>query len=329
MPIKYLRDTDARFQWLGWRVGVFIAAGFLCFVALVVLLAIRQGYFTPKTRLSFVAESGNSMSTGMQVRLSGFKIGVVDRVALNDQAKVDVELLIENRYIKWVKPDSVALLQQDGFLGDHFIEIAGGTATALPIEEGGKLIFAPVMGLSEIAADLRQRTIPVIDSVHEMLEFMNDPKGDVRGTLANLNQFSAELRETRKSLDLVLAHLDQVAAKDLPATLSDARQAAQRADQVLQTADRAASDVAARLPGILEHANTTASEAAALATSAHQMVDKVAPQVPGLVRDTGDLVQTGNDLTEGAARSWPFNRWIDAAQASAPIPDSRQGGGAQ
>ncbi len=323
MPIKYLKDTDARFQWLGWRVGVFIAAGFLCFVALVVLLAIRQGYFTPKTRLSFVAESGNSMSTGMQVRFSGFKIGVVDRVALNDQAKVDVELLVENRYLKWVKPDSVALLQQDGFLGDHYIEIAGGTATAAPIQEGGKLVFAPAMGLSEIAADLRQRTIPVIDSIHDTLDYLNDPKGDVRGTVANLNQFSAELRETRKTLDQVLQHLDQVAAKDLPATLDQAAQAARRADQVLAQADRAASDVAARLPGILDNANRTASEAAALATTARKAVDGVAPQLPSIVRNAGDLVQSGDDLVNGAQRSWPFRNWVSAPDASAPVPESR------
>ncbi|GGP24507.1 MlaD family protein [Silvimonas amylolytica] len=323
MPIKYLKDTDARFQWLGWRVGVFIAAGFLCFVALVVLLAIRQGYFTPKTRLSFVAESGNSMSTGMQVRFSGFKIGVVDRVALNDQAKVDVELLVENRYLKWVKPDSVALLQQDGFLGDHYIEIAGGTATALPIQEGGKLVFAPAMGLSEIAADLRQRTIPVIDSIHDTLEYLNDPKGDVRATVANLNQFSAELRDTRKTLDQVLQHLDQVAAKDLPATLDQATQAARRADQVLAQADRAASEVATHLPVILENTSRTASEAAALATTARKAVDGVAPQLPSIVRNTGDLVQGGNELVTGAQRSWPFRNWVSAPDASAPVPESR------
>ncbi len=87
MALKYLRDTDARFQWLGWRVAMFIALGLVCFGLLLGLLALKQGYFVSRTRLSFVAESGNGMNNGMQVRLSGFKIGVVDQVTLNDQAK--------------------------------------------------------------------------------------------------------------------------------------------------------------------------------------------------------------------------------------------------
>ena len=324
MALKYLRDTDARFQWLGWRVAMFIAIGLVCFALLLSLLALKQGYFAAKTRLSFVAESGNGMNNGMQVRLSGFKIGVVDQVTLNDQAKVDVEMLIDDRYLKWVKPDSVALLQQDGLLGDHYIEVAGGTATAAPIKEGGKLIFAPAMGLSEIAADLRQRTIPVIDSVHETLEYVNDPKGDIHGTINNLQQFSGELRETRKTLDQVLTHLDHVAKDELPATLVASRKAAAQADAVLQKADKVASDVAARAPEIMAHANTAASEVASMTSTARQAVDQAAPRLPGLVRNADALVNTGNDLAEGASHSWPFNKWVSTPDASAPMPDSRQ-----
>ena len=324
MALKYLRDTDARFQWLGWRVAMFIAVGLICFAVLLGALALKQGYFASKTRLSFVAESGNGMNNGMQVRLSGFKIGVVDQVTLNDQAKVDVEMLIDDRYLKWVKPDSVALLQQDGLLGDHYIEVAGGTATAAPIQEGGKLVFAPAMGLSEIAADLRQRTIPVIDSVHETLEYVNDPKGDIHGMLNNLQQFSGELRETRKTLDQVLTHLDHVAKEELPATLIASRKAAAQADQVLQKADRMASDVAAHVPDIITHANTAASNVASMTGTARQAVDEAAPRLPGLVRNADALVNTGNDLAEGASRSWPFNKWVSSPDASAPLPDSRQ-----
>ncbi|GAB7126797.1 MlaD family protein [Silvimonas sp. JCM 19000] len=324
MALKYLRDTDARFQWLGWRVAMFIALGLVCFGLLLGLLALKQGYFVSRTRLSFVAESGNGMNNGMQVRLSGFKIGVVDQVTLNDQAKVDVEMLIDDKYLKWVKPDSVALLQQDGLLGDHYIEVAGGTPGAAPIKEGGKLVFAPAMGLPEIAADLRQRTIPIIDSVHETLDYVNDPKGDIRGTLANVQAFSAELRETRKTLDQVLVNLEHVSKTELPATLVASTDAARQAQAVLNKADQVASEVAAHAPEIVAHANTAASEVAHITTTTRQAVDQAAPRLPGLVRNADALVQTGSELANGASHSWPFNKWISAPDASAPMPDSRQ-----
>ena len=202
--VVFLKDNDPRFKWLNWRVGMFVGLLSVLVLVLLFMLGERQGLFSRKDKIHFVAESGSGLQPGMQVRLSGFRIGVADQVKLNEEAKVDVTLLIEQQYMKWVREDSIAILQQEGLIGDHYIEIAGGTAKAKRLAEGGVLMFAPALGIADIAQNLSNRTLPMIDSVQQTFDYMNDPKGDLRLMFTNVQHLTAELRETREKLDLLL-----------------------------------------------------------------------------------------------------------------------------
>ncbi|UXY14320.1 MlaD family protein [Chitiniphilus purpureus] len=322
--MKLLRDNDPRFQWLSWRVGAFVGSAAMLLIMLVVLLGLKQGYFVPKSRLHFVAENGKGMLPGMQVRLSGFKIGVVDSVALNEQAKVDVELLVEERYLKWIKPDSSALMQQEGLIGDHYIEIVGGSPNAPPVEDGAKLTFAPTMGLSEIALDLRGHVLPVIDSVQGTLDYLNDPQGDLRATAANVRRLSTELHETRAAVDKLLANLDRLTGEQVPQVLAST-------DAALRRTERIAGELEQRLPGMLDRLDGTlgaaqgaASEARSAAGTLRRAVDEAAPRLPSLIRNTDDLVIGGRQVLDGASRAWPLRLWVSPPDASAPLAASRE-----
>ncbi|WP_035055321.1 MlaD family protein [Andreprevotia chitinilytica] len=322
--MNYLNDSDPRFRLLGLRVGSFGGLALLLVCVLIAVLGLRQGYFVPKTRLHFIAENGAGLIPGMQVRLSGFKVGVVDKVSLNEQAKVDVDLLVESRYMKWVKPDSQASLLQDGLLGDHFIEIVGGSPNLNQLSEGGKLAFAPALGFADIALDLRQRVIPIIESAQTTLDYVNDPKADIRQTLANFKALSSEMRQTRASVEQLLGKLDKVAGEDVPATLQSTR-------QVLDRTDRTIAEVESRLPGALDQLNQTlinanhvASEAAALVNTGRRVVDEAAPHLPGMIRNGDSILRTTREALDGASRSWPLKNWVVTPTASAPLPDSRQ-----
>ena len=85
-------DIDPRFQRLGLKLGLFVGAGVLLCLAFRLAMAVRQGYFSPKTPVYFQAASGTDLSPGMAVKLSGFKIGEVSVVDLNQLARVDVEM---------------------------------------------------------------------------------------------------------------------------------------------------------------------------------------------------------------------------------------------
>ncbi|WP_410498419.1 MlaD family protein [Chitinibacter sp. S2-10] len=319
----FLKDIDPRFQLLGWRVGVFASVIALAVIVLLAVLAERQGYFNPKARLHFVAESGAGLAPGMQVRLSGFRIGVVDEVSLNDQAKVDVALLIENRYMKWVKNDALAILQQDGLIGDHFIEISGGSAKAPMMKVGGVLPFAPALGLADIALDLRNRTVPIFESVQQTLDYVNDPKGDIRQTLTNVQLLTAEVRETREKLNQLLESSDRLMNQEMKSTLRSA-------DQLLVRADGIASEFAKQMPPILSGAASSVHNVQAITEDAsatmrvlRRSVEQAAPQLPSLVRHGDELVRRTDQTVEAIQQIWPLSSSFERAPLTAPVAESR------
>lgn len=322
--MKLLRDTDPRFRFLNLRVIFFAVTVLSVLVALAVGVAVRQGLFVSKTRLHFIAEHGAGFVPGMQVRFSGFRVGVVDKVSLTEEAKVDVEFLVESRYIKWIKPDSTAQMLQDGLMGDYYLEMMGGSPNLPPVEEGERVNFAPAQSLSDIAHDLKNRTIPIIDSVQTTLDYVNDPQGDIQQTVANVRQLTAELRETRARVDQLLLRIDGLADREVRTAIS-------QAGQVLQRADAVASEVQARLPAMMDQAassmaslEVTAREASAMASTLRDALDKASPRLPSLIRNSDDLVRDSRETLQGLQQSWPINRMLSPVPQDLPVPDSRR-----
>lgn len=322
--MRLLKDTDPRFRFLGWRVVFFGLSVLLVLVGLALGVALKQGMFVSKTRLHLIAEHGAGFATGMQVRFSGFRVGVVDKVALNEQAKVNVDLLIESRYLKWIKADTTAQMLQEGLMGDYYLEMIGGSPGLPPVKEGGRINFAPAQSLADIAHDLKNRTIPIIDSMQTTLDYVNDPKGDVRQTVANVQQLTAELRETRTQVGQLLNRMDGLVDREMRSTLSNA-------SSVLARADNVVSEVQGRLPQMLDHATSsvasleaTARNASAMAATLRNTLDEAAPRLPGLMRNADDLVRDSRDTLHGLQQSWPLNKMLTPTPLDTPVPDSRR-----
>lgn len=322
--VVFLTDNDPRFKWLSWRVGVFVGVLSAVVLLLLFVLGERQGLFRSKDKIHFVAESGSGLKPGMQVRLSGFRIGVADRVELNEEAKVDVTLLIEQQYMKWIKEDSIAILQQEGLIGDHYIEIAGGTAKAKRLPEGGVLMFAPALGIADIAQNLSNRTLPMIDSVQQTFDYMNDPQGDIRLMFANVQQLTADLRETRAKLDLLLARVDGVVDIEARGTLRSADQMLQRADSVAAEVNAKLSPVLVGAASIVVSADSVAQNASATMSVIRKTVERSAPRIPSLLRNTDELIYGGRQTLDGLQNSWPLNSMLAPIQLDVPAPESRR-----
>ena len=102
-----------------------------------VFIGIERGVFTAKYRINFTVDKGTGFFEGMPVKLSGFKIGKIDSMSLDEHAKVKVILLINKKYSKWIRQDSKAILTKEGFIGRGAIEITVGSVNKPVIGDGG------------------------------------------------------------------------------------------------------------------------------------------------------------------------------------------------
>ncbi|MDP1758729.1 MAG: MlaD family protein, partial [Thermodesulfovibrionales bacterium] len=195
-----MKETDPRFARLTGKVGLFLIIAAAGIIATVVSIGIERGVFTAKYRINFTVDKGTGFFEGMPVKLSGFKIGKIDSMSLDEHAKVKVILLINKKYSKWIRQDSKAILTKEGFIGEGVIDISVGSANKPVIGDGGVIQNEKARGLDELAEEMR----PVIGEIRDIISYVNDPKGDIKQTLANLKTLSSGLNATKENADKLI-----------------------------------------------------------------------------------------------------------------------------
>jgi phospholipid/cholesterol/gamma-HCH transport system substrate-binding protein len=299
-------DIDPRFRRLGLKLGLFVGAGVLLCVGLLLAVAAQQGFFSPKSPVYFQADTGTDLRPGMAVKLSGFKIGEVRRVEFNELARVDVEMQIEDRYLKWIKADSVAMLAREGMIGDSFISITSGNPAMPALTKEDRLRFVMGSSLGDIALDVRNRVVPVIDELHTFLRYTNDPKGDVRASFSELRQLAVQLQSTRKEVDATLREINTLAGQDMPATLEQARTALARADSSLLALEKAIPALTAQAGRSLESLNEASAAATKAALRTEKMMDESAPRLDRTLAEAEVLLRESRAAVGAARGRWPF-----------------------
>ena len=226
-----LHDDDTRFKGLEKKIGFFVIIALLGIVLTVVAVGIQHDVFSPKTRLFFITDSGQSIDEGMAVKLSGFNIGKVEKLELTDDAKVRVTLSILRGYMKWVKADSKARLIKEGVIGANVIEITPGSDKEKSLEHNTQIAFERERGLGQVVDQLYAEVIPLIDDLKRVAR-----RADT--LLAGLPATQQKLDETLTSAKKNFENLEKVTASDLPAITKRSRETVEKANKVVDSVSR-------------------------------------------------------------------------------------------
>ncbi len=226
-----LHDDDTRFKGLEKKIGFFVIIALVGIVLTVVAVGIQQDVFSPKTRLFFVTDSGQSIDEGMAVKLSGFNIGKVEKLELTDDAKVRVTLSILRGYMKWVKNDSKARLIKEGVIGANVIEISPGSDKEKSLEHNTQIAFERERGLGQVVDQLYAEVIPLIDDLKRVAR-----RADT--LLAGLPATQQKLDDTLTSAKKNFENLEKVTASDLPAMTKRGRETLDSAKKVVDSVSR-------------------------------------------------------------------------------------------
>lgn len=202
-----MRESDQRFANLERRVGIFLLITALIVVGAIVLVGVRQGLFTPKVAISFHDDSGRDLAVGMEVLTRGFRIGKIDSIRLDETGRVEVRLAIDKSLSRWIRRDSTARIAVKALIGDSQIEISPGTPQAPPIAPGDIIAFVRDPDLIDVAKKVMEDLKPVLLAVKSLVEYLDDPQGDVKLAIANVKELSAGLIETRAQLGVTIPQI--------------------------------------------------------------------------------------------------------------------------
>jgi phospholipid/cholesterol/gamma-HCH transport system substrate-binding protein len=232
-----------------FKVGLFIIITTIIILAALFYLAYEKGFFANVHTFTLSSKSGDGFTEGMPVVFSGFNIGKVTELELNDKGIVLIKIKIPQRHVKWVKIDSAFILYRPLIGAARIVIITNNlNSPALPVDK-----IKEVETVNDINDAIKkvQPLLEKITQIAENLEHLSnklaDPRGNLNRILGNAEKITTTL-STKKSL-LEMAIADQESIRSVHEALKKAKDIVADADNILKKVDRMADKTDEQLYG--------------------------------------------------------------------------------
>jgi phospholipid/cholesterol/gamma-HCH transport system substrate-binding protein len=227
-------------------VGLFvlIASGILLATIFSISGAFGTSDATYRTFFKFAA----GIEPGATVRMGGIKAGRVEKLQVDPQDPTRIEMTFSLKPGMTVKQDSLAKISSLGALGDNYLEVTLGTATAAPLPPGSVVPskeFFGIADLSDALAELRPEIKKLAENLNKRVEelqvtvarvndLVNDQnRGNVAASIGNVRGM---LEENRPKLKATMTNIETSTAK-IPALIDDFKKTVKQTDETLAKID--------------------------------------------------------------------------------------------
>jgi len=285
------------------------AVGVLLLVLL--MIAVKQDYFSRSTAIYFFTPNAQGLSKGMAVKFVGFKVGSVKEVRMQPNATVQVKVSLDDEYVHLIGQDAKARLVKEALVGESVVEIIPGSQQVRQVIQDSVLEFERGQDTSAVVENLASQLQPILSDIHQITSSINNPNGDIQQTLKNLNQASGSFRETVSQF----TQLGSSANQKLDGVYLKFDKALDRVNSSLETLDKG-------MPHLVEKADRTLDNIQSATSDIKKITNDSSSEVPALVRNANALVQDGQDTLGGVKKSWLLNGLFTKPEEQALPVDS-------
>jgi phospholipid/cholesterol/gamma-HCH transport system substrate-binding protein len=312
---------------LAIKVGLVLTLIPIVVIGLLLYALYARGVFDRTQALTLVAADAEGVVVGMPVMFSGFPIGKVSGMALDEQGQVRIDVRIKEKDARWLRASTVFSLEKQ-FFGGARIRAFSPKMQDPPLLAG---MERPLV-YKDSAQDIPQvisRANAILQNIDEIIR----PESNFNVTLANLKTVTDRMageygvlggmtgnpEQAKKVLDTV----DRVTA-----LIESLKGVTVRADSVLAKTDASvfgqggvmdeAKQSVVRLNSILADARDSlkkADDVLAIAQAGTKEAKTAATNVREATADLGalrgevdDSIRKVNVLIEEINRKWPFAR---------------------
>ncbi len=175
-----------------FKVGLFVILTSLLIITSIAYLAYSKGFFTREYIYTLSSRTGEDLTEGMPVVFSGFKIGKVEALELNDEGILLIKIRIPEQHVKWIRSDSKFSLYKP-LIGSARIIVTTDNLNSPPLP----LKTIPEVVIVNDINDTIKRVQPTLDKVDKVVEHVEiitanlaDPQGDVNKILRNTERLT-------------------------------------------------------------------------------------------------------------------------------------------
>ncbi len=176
-------------------VGAFVVGGLLLFAVGLFLIGDRRMLFSDTFEVYAEFTQIAGLQNGAKVRVGGMDAGEVESIHIppSPSAKFRVKLRVREDLHGLLRLDSVATIQNDGLVGNKFIQVDAGTDQSPPVPDRGTIQSREPFDLAETL----QKMSDTIDLVTAMI---TDVKGGVDAALASFVTFATDAQALTREL---------------------------------------------------------------------------------------------------------------------------------
>ena len=316
-----------RIKHLGVKVGAVLTLIPVIAIGLLLYSLYARGVFERTQALTLVASDAEGVVVGMPIMFSGFPIGQVSSMALDELGHVRIEVRIREKDARWLRISSVFSLEKQ-ILGGAKIRAMSAKMQDPPLVAGSE---RPLVA-KDAAQDIPQviaRASSILQNVDEIIR----PDSSFNQTLANLKSVTERMAGEYGVLGGVTGGPEQAkkvldTVDSVNALLASLKGVTARADGVLAKTDDKmfgqggvmdeAKKSMAQLNAILTEARDSLKKADAVLATAQAgtaEIKSAATNVKDATTDLGvlrvevdDSIRKVNGLIDEINRKWPFAR---------------------
>jgi phospholipid/cholesterol/gamma-HCH transport system substrate-binding protein len=231
------------------KVGLFIGGTVILLIAALLYLAMGKGVFEKTHTFTLSSRSGDGFAVGMPVVFSGFDIGKVAALELNDEGLVLIQIKISDRHVKWIRSDSSFILYRP-LIGSPQIVVNTVNLKSPPLDES----TIPQVSIVNDINDAIARIEPVLEKVAQIAEHterltrnLSDPKGDLNRVLGNAEKISTNLASKKSLAEMAIS--DEESLRSLNESLKKLKDITNNVDRLLVKVDKMADRTDEQLYG--------------------------------------------------------------------------------
>jgi phospholipid/cholesterol/gamma-HCH transport system substrate-binding protein len=178
--------------------GLFVVIGVGLFVLAVFTVGSRQQTFSRTVLVRIVFDDAEGLQKGNNVWLSGVKVGTVKRLALRDDNRVEVQLIIGRSEFSHLYQDAGAKIGSDGLIGNRIVVLNGGSPAAGRFTEKDIIRGERTLRTEDMLATLQENNknlLTITSQVKVIVARINEGKGTI-GMLLNDRGMAGRLRQS-------------------------------------------------------------------------------------------------------------------------------------
>ncbi len=201
-------------------VGMFVIILFISISTFLYLILAEKGTFDKRYNFHFTTNSANSFSIGMPLKFSGFTIGVIDNIKLQDDGNVYMTFSVTKENRKWISQGSYLLLKKP-LIGSAHIEVHS-TVGHQPLQEDALLEIKISDDINDMISKLEpvvNNLIDIISDIKKITSKIAKEDSDLFQSMKHLNTFSAKLAKSDSLLTSITG--DKNSTKNMIRTLNE------------------------------------------------------------------------------------------------------------